>query len=88
MEQTSRDCHEYCCYQVAKVICKDNTMIMMETEIGEGKNFCYACWRCYRCGIGGGNARDYIGGVIEQYHIPLSGGQALCIYSVGNDFRF
>lgn len=54
-----------------KAICKGQYYDHDEAEIGEGEKISVMpAGSVYRCGIGG--TRATIGGVIEQYHIPLS----------------
>lgn len=53
-------------------------MIMMKLKSAKGKKF-LLCLLAVFIVAASVVTRATIGGVIEQYHIPLSGGQALCM---------
>ncbi len=57
-----------------KVICKDNTIVMMKLKSAKGKKFLLACLLAVFIVAASVVTRATIGGVIEQYRIPLSSG--------------
>lgn len=61
----------YCYFQVTKAICKGRYYDHDEAEIGKGEKF-LLCLLAVFIVAASVVTRATIGGVIEQYHIPLS----------------